>query len=128
MTRAIRVLVVDDVEMLAESFTEALRHHDGIEVIGWASDGMQALHVAHESAPDIVLMDVRMPVMDGIAATKRLADQMPEVKVLIMSAYEDDSLIAEAMDAGAVGYLVKGTLVADTVVAIRAAFERPRVA
>jgi DNA-binding NarL/FixJ family response regulator len=123
--QTIKVLVVDDVQPLAEAFADALGQHPGIEVIGWAPDGSEAIRLSRQFNPDIVLMDIRMPVMDGIKATRVLTDDVPDVKVLIMSAYEDDSLIDEAMEAGAVGYLVKGTLVADTVIAIKDAFARP---
>ena len=121
LATSIRVLVVDDVLDLAESFAEALNEFEDVEVVGTAPNGVEAVRLTSTLEPDIVLMDIRMPVMDGIKATRLIARLESAAKVLMMTAYDDDSLVREAMDAGADGYLVKGTLVADTVRAIRAA-------
>jgi response regulator NasT len=114
----IRVLVVDDVPEITEAFTEALREYD-IDVVGTASNGADAITCVRGWRPDVVLMDVRMPVMDGIKATRMITDECLGAKVLMLTAYDDISLIDEAMAAGASGYILKGTLVADTVVAIQ---------
>ena len=121
----IRLLVVDDVQALAESLADALRAYDGIDVLGIATNGLDAVEMSRAFNPDVVLMDIRMPVMDGIKATQRITTEPASPKVLMMTAYDDESLVREAMDAGADGYLVKGTLVADTVRAIRAVMAKP---
>jgi DNA-binding NarL/FixJ family response regulator len=126
-SRAIRVIVVDDVEELVEAFVDALNAYVDIEVIASAMNGADAVRLATTLQPDIVLMDIRMPVMDGIKATAQITKAGVPTKILMMSAYDDESLIDEAISAGADGYLVKGTLVADTVAAIRSRMPgRPR--
>ncbi|MEX0875437.1 MAG: response regulator transcription factor [Actinomycetota bacterium] len=123
----IKVLVVDDGVETAEAFAEALREH-GIDVVATASNGSEAVTLVHALRPQVVLMDVRMPVMDGIKATRVITAAGTSTKILMMTAFDDDSLVNEAMEAGADGYLVKGTLVADTVQAIRSAVSKPKPA
>jgi two-component system, response regulator PdtaR len=119
----VRVLVVDDVAEIRTSLVEALADYD-IDVVGTAANGSEAVSQARALLPDVVLMDVRMPIMDGIKAARSITREGIDTRILMMTAYEDDSLVREATDAGAAGYLVKGTLVADAVVAIRAAAGR----
>jgi DNA-binding NarL/FixJ family response regulator len=117
----IRVLVVDDVNVVVAPLVELLNAADGIEVVGTAQDGAEAVSLVRELTPDVVLMDIRMPVMDGIKATRAIRREGFGPRILMLTAYDDESLIRESMDAGADGYLVKGTLVADVIRAIRVA-------
>jgi DNA-binding NarL/FixJ family response regulator len=117
----IRVLVVDDVDVVVAPLVELLNAADGIEVVGTAQDGAEAVSLVRELDPDVVLMDIRMPGMDGIKATRAIRREGFGPRILMLTAYDDESLIRESMDAGADGYLVKGTLVADVIRAIRAA-------
>jgi DNA-binding NarL/FixJ family response regulator len=117
----IRVLVVDDVNVVVAPLVELLNAADGIEVVGTAQDGAEAVSLVRELDPDVVLMDIRMPGMDGIKATRAIRREGFGPRILMLTAYDDESLIRESMDAGADGYLVKGTLVADVIRAIRAA-------
>jgi DNA-binding NarL/FixJ family response regulator len=124
---SIRLLLVDDAHDTAEAFAEALREH-GVDVVGMATNGAEAVRLTHALEPNVVLMDVRMPVMDGIKATRVIARMSLSPRILMMTAFDDDYLVHEAMDAGADGYLVKGTLVADIVHAVRAAVDKPKTA
>jgi DNA-binding NarL/FixJ family response regulator len=119
--RPIRVLIVDDVAAVVEPFAAVLSAAEDVEIVGTAQDGSEAITLVRELDPDVVLMDIRMPVMDGIKATRAIRRAALGPRILMMTAYDDDSLVREAMDAGADGYLVKGTLVADVLVAIRSA-------
>lgn len=126
--RSIRVVVVDDVAALVEPFVEVLSGQDDVEVVGTAHDGSAAVALVRELEPDVVLMDIRMPGMDGIKATRQIRRAGSGSHILMMTAYDEDSLVREAMDAGADGYLVKGTLVSDVLHAIRSAADGRREA
>ncbi len=101
------VLVADDDGFSAEALADLLED-EGFSVIGVAVDGAQAVDAARRLAPDLVLMDLRMPVMDGIEATRRIKAQSPDARVLMLSAYDEVILRQEARRSGACGYLVKG--------------------
>ncbi len=103
----VRVLLADDQRLVRESLGTMLGLLDGIELVGSAADGEQALALAAEHRPDVVLMDLRMPRLDGIAATRALRDQMPEVGVIALTTYADDESVLGALRAGARGYLTK---------------------
>jgi len=106
---SIRVLVVDDQALVRAGFRMILDAHDDIEVVGEAENGEVAVAQAHALKPDVVLMDVRMPVMDGIEATRRLAgsDARDPVKVLVLTTFDLDEYVYEALRAGASGFLLK---------------------
>ena len=106
---SIRVLVVDDQALVRAGFRMILDAHDDIDVIGEAENGAVAVAQAHALRPDVVLMDVRMPVMDGIEATRRLAgtDARDPVKVLVLTTFDLDEYVYEALRAGASGFLLK---------------------
>jgi DNA-binding NarL/FixJ family response regulator len=105
----IRVLVVDDHPVVRSGLVGLLGLEPDVVVVGEAADGAEALRLAAERAPDVVLMDLRMPVMDGVAATDRLAGSVPAPRVLVLTTYDTDSDIVRAVEAGATGYLLKDT-------------------
>jgi DNA-binding NarL/FixJ family response regulator len=104
---AIRVLVADDQRVVREGLVLLLELLDGIEVVGAASDGEQALALAADLRPDAVLMDLRMPRVDGVAATRRLRERDPVMNVIALTTYDDEHSVMEALRAGARGYLTK---------------------
>ena len=106
---AVRVLLVDDQPLFREALGVLLGARDGVEVVGEAGDGADALRQVRALSPDVVLMDLRMPVMDGIAATRRLREEHPEVRVLALTTFDGDDEVFAALRAGAVGYLLKDT-------------------
>ncbi|MFI0258183.1 response regulator [Streptomyces sp. NPDC017056] len=118
--RPIRVLIADDQVMVRQGFTVLLDAEPGIEVAGQAVDGLDALAKAAELAPDVVLMDIRMPNLDGIEATRRLAGAAGTgVKVLVLTTFDLDEYVYEALRAGASGFLLKDASAADLAQAVR---------
>jgi DNA-binding NarL/FixJ family response regulator len=103
----VRVLLVDDQALFREALATLLGVRPEIEVVGEAGDGEAALRQAATLRPDVVLMDLHMPVLDGIAATRRLRVEQPEVRVLALTTFDDDEDVFAALRAGAVGYLLK---------------------
>jgi len=104
---AIRVLVADDQRVVREGLVLLLELLGGIEVVGAAADGEQAMALAADLRPDVVLMDLRMPRLDGVAATRRLRERDPGVRVIALTTYDDEHSVMEAVRAGARGYLTK---------------------
>lgn len=117
----IRVLLVDDQTLFREGLETLLSVHKDIQVVGGASDGQEALEVATKVQPDVILMDVRMPVLDGVRATRRLKEILPQCRVIVLTTFDDDEYVFDALRAGAVGYLLKDVASAQLVEAIRAA-------
>jgi len=103
----IRVLTADDQRVVREGIAMILSLLPGVEVAGTAADGEEALALAAERRPDVVLMDLRMPRMDGVEATRRLRAEFPEIQVIVLTTYADDRSVVGALRAGAVGYLTK---------------------
>ncbi|MCL2515770.1 MAG: response regulator transcription factor [Microbacteriaceae bacterium] len=117
---AIRVLVADDQAIVRDGLVTVLELLPDIEVVGQAADGAEAVALAAELAPDVVLMDLRMPVLDGAAATERVVARRPGTAVLVLTTYADDASIVSALKAGARGYLTKDAGRAELAAAVRA--------
>jgi DNA-binding NarL/FixJ family response regulator len=115
----IRVLLVDDQELMRMGFRMVLGAQEDIDVVGEAADGLDAVQMAEKLRPDVVLMDVRMPVMDGVEATKRIAEAN-SAKVLVMTTFDMDEYALSALRNGASGFLLKDTPPSDLVSALRA--------
>lgn len=133
MTAPIRVLLADDVAMFREMLYSTLEEEEDVVVVGEAADGQEALEKCLELDPDILILDVEMPRMNGVEATRLVAERCPRTKVVILTAYEDDQLIVQLIQAGATGYLLKETSTDEVVRAIRVAHTgesliQPRVA
>ena len=118
---SIKVVVVDDHQIVREGLSSLLGALDGIEVVGTAADGRDAVHVVAEAAPDVVVMDIQMPQLDGIEATRMITGRRPDVRVVMLTMNEDDETVLSAMRAGASGYLLKGSGADEVQNAIRAA-------
>lgn len=103
----INLIIVDDQRLIREGLTSLLKASDKFNVIGQAANGQEAITLANQLNPDIILMDVRMPVMDGITATKLILEKHPHQRVLILTTFNDDEYVAGALRAGASGYLLK---------------------
>lgn len=119
----IRVLVADDHPIVRSGIVGLLSLDDGLEVVGEASDGVEAVELAHTLRPDVVLIDLRMPRLSGAEATARLAEELPEVRVLVLTTYESDDDILGAIEAGASGYLLKASPQEEIVAGIRSVAE-----
>ena len=119
----IRVVVVDDHQIVRDGLVALLGALDGIEVVGTAADGQDAVHVVGETRPDVVVMDIQMPRLDGIEATRFVTGRHEGVRVVMLTMNEDDDTILAAMRAGASGYLLKGAGAAEVEHAIRSAAE-----
>ncbi|MBC6461326.1 response regulator transcription factor [Actinomadura sp. HBU206391] len=118
----IRVLLADDQVLVRAGFRALLDAQDGIEVVGEAGDGEQAVGLARSTRPDVVLMDIRMPVLDGLAATRRIAadERLADTRVVILTTFEMDEYVFEALRGGASGFLVKDTEPVELIHAVQA--------
>ncbi|WP_116206760.1 response regulator [Amycolatopsis circi] len=119
MTDPIRVVVADDQALLRGSFRLLLDSEPDFTVIGEAATGAEAVELAVTEKPDVVLMDVRMPVMDGIEATRLIGERVPDVRVLVLTMFDLDEHVFAALRAGATGFLLKDTRPADLCAAVR---------
>jgi DNA-binding NarL/FixJ family response regulator len=116
----VRILIADDHGVMRAGLRAVLEDEPGMQVIGEATNGEEALHLAGELNPDIVLMDIGMPGMGGIEATRRLKSMYPQIKVLVLTVYEDESLVREAIKSGAAGFIIKRAAEEELIVAIQA--------
>lgn len=115
----IRILLVDDQSIVREGLSSLLQIQPDLEIVGEAANGKIAVEQAIALKPDLVLIDIRMPVMDGVAAIRLLKQQAPEIKILVLTTFDDDEYVAKAMSYGASGYLLKDTPSAELARAIR---------
>lgn len=125
MGERIRVMIVDDQRLLREGFRTLIELEPDLEVVGMAGNGEEALFTverlaAGQTAPNVVLMDVRMPVLDGIAATRTLKERWPEIRVVILTTFDDRELIQAGLQAGALGYVLKDITAEQLATTIRA--------
>jgi DNA-binding NarL/FixJ family response regulator len=129
----IRILLVDDQALFREGLHTLLSIHPDLDIVGEANHGQEALELAAALQPAVVLMDLRMPVLDGVAATRRLKEVQPDCRVIVLTTFDDDEYVFDGLRAGAVGYLLKDVSSEKLVEAIRAAargesFLQPSVA
>jgi DNA-binding NarL/FixJ family response regulator len=117
----VKILIVDDQALFREGLKTLLAVQPDFQVVGEASNGEEALRMAALTKPGVVLMDLRMPVLDGVRATERLRDILPDTKVIVLTTFDDDDLVFDGLRAGAIGYLLKDVSSEKLFEAIRAA-------
>jgi DNA-binding NarL/FixJ family response regulator len=117
----LRIVVADDQRAVREALATVLDAEPGLQVVGLAADGDEAVKMAHRFSPEVVLMDLRMPNVDGVTATGRLATELPDVKVVVLTTFADDASILAALEAGASGFLTKDAGREQIVLAVRSA-------
>lgn len=115
----LRIMIADDQELIRESLSIILSQNADMEVTGLAENGVELLSLIKKAPPDIVLMDIRMPELDGVAATRAIKEQWPQVRIIILTTFDDDEYVFNALKYGASGYLLKGVSVAELSNAIR---------
>ena len=121
-TQPIRVMLVDDHTMVRRGLFTFLKVFDDLQLAGEAENGAEAIHLCAEIRPDVVLMDMVMPDMDGVSATRAIRQQFPLVQVIALTSFKEGDLIRNALEAGAIGYLLKDVSAEDLARAIRAAY------
>lgn len=119
----IRLVLVDDQNLIRQGLKALLELESDLQVVGEAENGQTAMYLLQKLRPDVVLMDVRMPVMDGVAATREITERFPEIKVLVLTTFDDDEYVAAALRNGAMGYLLKDTPSEELAAAIRAVYK-----
>lgn len=115
----IRLLLVDDQELFRQGLASLLAVEDDLEVVGQASHGTEAITLTEQLQPDVILMDVRMPVCDGVVATREIHQRYPWIRILVLTTFDDDEYIWQSLQAGALGYLLKRTPSQQVAAAIR---------
>jgi len=118
----IRILLADDHTIVRDGLRAVLERQSDMSVVGEAADGRQAIELAESATPDVVLMDIAMPVMNGIEATRRIVGSNPKIAVVILSMHKDESYVLRSLKSGAKGYLLKDSLRVDVINAIRAVY------
>ncbi len=116
----IRLLLVDDQEIFRQGLASLLAVEDDLEVVGQASHGREAITLTEQLQPDVILMDVRMPICDGVTATHEIHQRFPWLKILVLTTFDDDEYIWQSLQAGALGYLLKRTPSLQLAAAVRA--------
>lgn len=115
----IRLLLVDDQTLIRQGLASLLSLEEDFEIVGHAGHGAEAVSLVESLSPDLILMDIRMPVMDGVAATKTIREKHPGVRILVLTTFDEDEYIVQAMQAGASGYLLKDAPTEELAAAIR---------
>lgn len=118
----IKVMLAEDQELIRQSLSIILSSKDGIEVVAEASDGKQAVELAEKYSPDVILLDIRMPGMDGVTACRIISEKMPKSKIIVLTTFDDDEYVFDAIRYGASGYLLKGISVEELVSAIKTVY------
>lgn len=126
MSEEITVLLVDDHSLVRRGFRRILEDEEGMKVVGEASNGVEAIRSAYELKPKVIVMDLSMPELDGVQATKEIVKHLPGTEVLVLSMHADDNYVRNALDAGAKGYLLKSAIDVDLVGAIKSVAEGKR--
>lgn len=121
MTGDVTVLLADDHQLMRSGLATLIDGTDGLRVVGQASDGAEAVEAARREHPSVVLMDLSMPVMDGVEATRRIVADDPDAHVVVLTSFSDRARVGDALDAGAIGYLLKDCDPRDLVAAVRSA-------
>lgn len=119
----IKILLVDDQSLIRRGLKALLSFESDFQVVGEADNGEIAIHQVEVLQPDVVLMDIRMPIMDGVAATREISQRFPQAKVLVLTTFDDDEYVTQALQYGAVGYLLKDTPPEELAQAIRAVYK-----
>ncbi|MEH2160393.1 MAG: response regulator transcription factor [Nostoc sp.] len=119
----IKVLLVDDQGLIRQGLRALLELESDLEIVGEAENGEQAINLVAEFQPDVVLLDIRMPIMDGVAATREIQKRFPKTKILVLTTFDDDEYVSAALQNGAMGYLLKDTPSEELAVAIRAVYK-----
>jgi NarL family two-component system response regulator LiaR len=118
----IEVMIVDDHPIVRNGLEASLLADKGLELFGMAKNGVEALALCQESAPDVILMDMVMPDMDGLETTRAILDRHPRVKIIILTSFPEEDLVQQALNAGAIGYLLKNVSISTLSNAIRSAY------
>jgi two-component system, NarL family, response regulator LiaR len=121
-SQTIRVMLVDDHNVVRSGLATFLKAYDDLELVGEARNGLEAVNLCHQKKPDVILMDLMMPEMDGIAATRAILADYPEIKIIAMTSFEEEDLVQGVLAAGAISYLLKNISSDELAAAIRAAF------
>ncbi|MEH1906545.1 MAG: response regulator transcription factor [Nostoc sp.] len=116
----IKVLLVDDQSLIRQGLKALLELEPDIEIVGEAENGEQAINLVAQLQPDVILLDIRMPIMDGVAATREIQKRFAKTKILVLTTFDDDEYVSAALQNGAMGYLLKDTPSEELAVAIRA--------
>ncbi len=119
MSQVTRIVLADDQPLVREGFRRVLSRAEGLQIVAEAADGAEAVEAARRFRPDVVVMDIRMPVMDGLAATEKILAGNDRVRILVLTTFDLDEYVFRALRAGASGFLLKDTPLDDLVVAIR---------
>ncbi|MEI2580095.1 response regulator transcription factor [Scytonema sp. PRP1] len=118
----IRLLVVDDQDIFRQDLAILLSAEAGLDVVGQASHGREAIALTQHLQPDVILMDVRMPICDGVTATREIIQRYPWIRILVLTTFDDDEYVWQSLQAGALGYLLKHTPIEQIVTAIRSVY------
>ena len=120
--QTIRVMLVDDHNVVRSGLAAFLRAYEDLELVGEAKNGLEALNLCHKHKPDVILMDLMMPEMDGVAATRAISEFYPDIKIIAMTSFEDEELVHGVLAAGAISYLLKNVSSDELAKAIKDAF------